>query len=156
MIEFTLVGVPMICTITSIIMTAIAMWQFESLAFGTQITARYIVMHGRTCTQDGNSCTVTVSDIAAYFARQTIALDPSQTNLTLKSATATRNCSPLNSCTGDTTQFPSAVDNGVNFDVTVKATYGVTNPLAMFWPGTTGVGSGNFNLMATSRQRIVF
>jgi len=156
LIEFTLVGIPLIFMMMSILMTAIGMWQFESLAYGAQSTARFIAMHGRTCTQDGNSCIVTVSDVAAYFSGQTIALDPAKANITLKSASTTTSCRPIASCIGNSAQFPSAADNGVNFDVTVTASYGVVNPLAMFWPGTTPVGSGTFDLYATSRQRITF
>jgi len=156
LIEFTLVGIPLIFMMTSIMMIALAMWQFETLAYGTQTTARFVVMHGRTCTQDGNSCTVTLNDIATYFSGQTIALDPNKTKLTLKSVSGTTTCEPLISCNGNTTVFPSAADNGINFDVTVTATYGVVNPLALFWRGTAGAGPGTLNLFATSRQRIMF
>jgi hypothetical protein len=135
---------------------ALDMWQFDNLAFGAQTTARYITMHGRSCVQDGSSCIVTVGDIASYFTAHTIALDPSKTNLTLKSASATTDCHPVNVCNGNANQFPNSTDNGVNFDVTVTAYYAVANPISMFWPGASTVGASTFNLFATSRQRIVF
>jgi hypothetical protein len=106
--------------------------------------------------QDSSTCTVTVGDIASYFAAHAIALDPSKTNLTLKSATATTNCNPLNSCSGNAVQFPSSTDNGINFDVTLTASYSVTNPVAMFWPTGSAAAPSTFNLFAMSRQRILY
>lgn len=113
-------------------------------------------MHGRSCTQNGNTCTVTVGDIAAYFEGQALALDSSKLNLKLQSLSETINCNPLNSCNSNTTVFPNSADNGVKFDIVMTATYPVTNPIAMFWPGVGSVMPSTFNLFATSRQMIVF
>jgi hypothetical protein len=155
LLEFSLVGVPVILMACAATTMALSMWQFHTLEFGTQITTRYIAMHGRSCVQDSTTCTVTVGDIASYFAAHAIGLDPSKTNLTLKSANVTTNCNPLNSCNGNTAQFPSATDNGINFDITLTASYLVTNPVAMLSPSGSAVPSA-FNLFATSRQRILY
>jgi hypothetical protein len=137
-------------------MVALSMWQFEALEYGSQSTARYVAMRGRLCAQNGTSCTVTVDDVVKFFVAQTAALDPSQTRVTLTSAAAATVCNPLNSCRGNSAQFPDSAHNGINFDVTVAATYPVLNPLGVFWPGTSGLGAATFNLYAQSRQRIVF
>lgn len=156
LIEFTLVGIPLIFIITSAMMVALAMWQFENLEYGSQSTARFVAMHGRLCAQNGTSCTTTVDDVAKFFATQTMALDPSKTQLTLTAATAATVCNPLNTCNGNLAQFPDSAHNGINFDVTVAATYPVVNPLGIFWPGNSGLGAATINLYGQSRQRIVF
>lgn len=156
LLEFTLVGIPVIFISISVVSASLNMWQFHNLAYGTQMTARYVAMHGRTCTQNGNSCTVTVGDIASYFQGQSLALDSSKLNVKLQSVSQTINCNPLNTCSSSATMFPNATDNGVKFDIVVTATYPITNPMAMFWPGAGTVSAGTFNLFATSRQMIVF
>jgi Flp pilus assembly protein TadG len=156
LIEFALLGIPVIFVFTSVMTVALDMWQYASLAYSTETTARYIVMHGRTCSQNGNSCTLTVGNIASFFDAQGVSLDPAAVNMTLKSAISTTTCNPLTSCSGNATQFPNSTENGLNFDVTVTATYAVSSPIAMFWPGASAVGAGNFTLMAKSRQRIIF
>ncbi len=156
LLEFTLVGIPLLFISTSVISASLDMWQFHNLAYGTQMTARYVAMHGRTCSQNGNSCTVTVGDIAAYFEGQALALDASKLNVTLQSISETINCNPVDTCNSSTAVFPNSSDNGVKFDIVVTGTYPVTNPIALFWPGAGSVSAATFNLYATSRQMIVF
>ena len=156
LLEFALIGIPLIFMITCVVTVAIDMWQYDNLVYSAQSTARYVAMHGRSCIQDGTSCTLTVADVASYFSSHALALDPRKASVTLQSATSSTVCNPLSSCSSNTSQFPQAVDNGINFDVTVKVTYPVTNPIAMFWPGGGVVGSSAFNLLGMSRQRIVF
>jgi len=156
LLEFTLVGIPLIFISTSVMSAGLDMWQFHNLAYGTQMTARYAAMHGRTCAQNGNTCTVTVGNIATYFEGQALALDASRLNLQLQSFSETIHCNPVNTCDSSTTMFPNASDNGVKFDIVVTATYPMTNPIALFWPGAGSVTPATFNLFATSRQMIVF
>jgi hypothetical protein len=156
LLEFTLVGIPMIFISTSIMSASLDMWQFHNLAYGTQMTARYAAMHGRSCTQNGNTCTVTVGDLATYFQGQALALDASRLSVQLHSLSETINCDPLDTCSSNATVFPNPADNGVKFDIVVTATYPVTNPIALFWPGVGSVTPATFNLFATSRQMIVF
>ena len=156
LLEFTLVGIPMLFISMSVMSASLDMWQFHNLAYGTQMTARYIAMHGRSCTQNGNSCTVTVGNIASYFQGQALALDASKVEVKLQSLGETIDCNPLNTCSSNTAMFPNSADNGVKFDIIVTAVYPVTNPIALFWPGAGSVNPATFNLFATSRQMIVF
>jgi hypothetical protein len=156
LVEFTIVGIPVIFLITSVITVSVDMWQFDNLAYGAQTTARYVAMHGRSCIQDGTTCALTVADVVSYLSSRALALDPGKARVTLTSATSSTVCNPLSTCSSNSAQFPIASDNGVNFDVTVTVTYPITNPITMFWPGASSVGSQTFNLYAMSRQRIVF
>lgn len=152
LIEFSLLGIPIILTSIAIVFVSIAMWQFHCLSYASESTATYASVHGATCTQNGNSCAITIGNMAAYFATQAIALSQSQVTVNFKDGSGTTTCNPLNSCTSNSQQFPAASYNSVGTDVTVTASYTLTNPLILLWPAaarTCTVG-------ATSRQRILF
>jgi len=154
-LEFALVGVPLILFATGVIVLGLDMWEYYTLAYGTQSTARYVAMHGRSCIQGDSSCLLSVGAVATFFSGRAMALDPTKTSLVLTSATSTISCYPVTSCTSNTTQFPSSTDNGVNFDVTVSAYYTMTNPVALIVPFAP-FGPLSFHVYATSRQRIVY
>ena len=156
MIEFTIIGLPLIFLTISIIECALAMWQYHTLEYCVTTTARYVITHGRTCSQNGNNCTVTLGDVASLMKNQAIALDATKLDVALYTQSGTTTCYPLSTCLSNTSQFPSAVDNGVNLDVKIVASYPVANPFPFFWPGSSATSGRTFRLGATSRQRIVF
>jgi len=156
LVEFTLVGVPILFLSTAVFEASLAMWQYYTMQHAIETADRYVATHGRGCTQNGNTCSLTVGNVASMIAYQAIAVDPTKMNVSLISATATTTCNPLNTCFSSTTQFPSSTDNGVNQDVTITATVSITNPLAMFWPGSGSVSAGTFTLGGKTRQRIQF
>ena len=156
LIEFTLIGIPVIFVTAGIVNASIAMWQFSNMAYAIQVTDSYVVLHGRGCTQNGNSCSLTVGGVASMIAAQGPSLDSSKLKIALTTHGATLVCEPLNTCFSNTTQFPSATDNAVNFDVKIVATYPFTSPVAMFWPGSGSVSTGTVTLGATTRQTIQF
>ena len=152
-IEFAFVGVPMILVTISVVSIALEMWQYSSLSYATESTARYISMHGASCRQNGNTCGITVGDVATYFAGQAIGMGASQLTLTLTDGSGSTNCAPpYTSCETSSSAFPALTANNVGSDITVKATIPVTNPISMFWARDTS----SYNLGATSTQRIAF
>ena len=155
LIEFTLLGVPLLFITISIVAVSIDMWEFHNLAYSVEQTARYVTVHGATCTQNTNSCTITVGNVATYFKTQALALDPTQVIVTITDGSGTTTCNPVNSCTGSATQFPNPANNSVGSDVTIKATYILKNPVVLFWPPDIDSPS-DFTVGATSRQRIIF
>jgi Flp pilus assembly protein TadG len=156
LIEFTLVGIPVIFVTASIVNASIAMWQFSNMAYAIQVTDSYVVLHGRGCTEHGNTCSLTVGTVASMIATQAPSLDTSKLKVTLQTNSASVVCEPLSNCLSNTTQFPSSTDNAVNFDVKIVATYPFTSPVAMFWPGAGSEGSSTIRLGATTRQTIQF
>lgn len=156
LLEFTLVGIPVLFLTASVVNTSIAMWQFHTMEYALQVTDRYVALHGRSCSQNGNNCTMTVGGVATMIKTQAPSLDPSKLKVTLTTQSASVVCEPLNSCLTNSAQFPSTADNGVNFDVTLSGTYKVFIPVLMFWPGSQGVPSANYTLGATTRQTIQF
>ena len=155
LIEFTLLGIPLMFITISIVSVSIDMWEFHNLSYAVQATARYVTMHGETCTKNGNSCTINVGNVATYFKGQALALDPTQVIVKLTDSSGTTTCNPVNNCTSSATQFPASGGNSVGSDVTVKATYVLRNPIALFWPPNEDSPSV-FTVGATSRQRVLF
>lgn len=156
LIEFIFLGIPVIFITLSIIEASLAMWQFHSLAYTVDTATRYAVVHGRGCTQNGNACSITVGKVATVLSSQAPALETSKLSVTLYTHSTTTTCAPITTCLSDATQFPSAIDNGLNLDIKIVATYPILNPFPMFWPGTAGTPGSAFTLSATSRQRILF
>lgn len=156
MIEFTMVGIPVIFLTASIIEMSIEAWKFESMMYAIQVAARYACQHGRTCTKNSNSCTIEVENVADLISAQAPSLDPSQLNVTLTTHSASVTCDPLNTCFTNTAQFPSSTDNGVGLPITITATYPMHNPIPMFWFGSAGVSGSSWTLGATTLQSIVY
>jgi Flp pilus assembly protein TadG len=152
-IEFSLLGIPIILITITIVLVSIGMWQFHCLAYASETTATYASVHGATCAKNGNACTITIGNMATYFASQAIALPQNQVVVSFKDGSGTTTCNPLNTCTSSAAPFPSASYNSVGTDVTVKATYTLKNPIGMFWASTP---AQDFTVGATSRQRILF
>lgn len=156
MIEFVIVGLPVVFLTLSIIEASLAMWNYHTMSYAVELAARYASLHGRGCTQNGNNCAITVGNVATTIANQALGLDPSKLDVTLRTYSTTTTCNPLNTCLSNSTQFPSATDNGVNLDVTISATYPISSPMPFFWFGSAPSTIGNMTLGASSRQRIVF
>lgn len=156
LVEFSLLGIPAIFVFLSVAMSAIDMWQFYTLAYAVDMTSRYVGMHGATCSQNSNTCTITVANIVAAFETYSPALSTSGVNLTLTDGSGATSCNPITTCASTSTQFPSASYNSVGSNITVKATFKVKNPIAMLWPGAGFDPPAEWVLGATSTQRIVF
>jgi Flp pilus assembly protein TadG len=156
-IEFVMVVVPTIFLTTSVFEMSLASWQFHSMAYAIEVADRYACSHGRTCSKGGNACTIRVQDVANMILAQAPALSSSKLNVTLTTHAATVTCNPLSFCTSNTNQFPSSTDNGVGNDITISATYPVTNPIPMMWFGSTAnSGGGTWILGATTKGNIVY
>ncbi len=153
LIEFTLVGIPVIFLTISVLSISIDMWEFHELPQAVEMTARYAATHGQGC---AGACGVTVANLVTYFEGQNISLLPSLVNVTFTDGSGSIQCSPLTDCASNATAFPAASYSAPGRDVTVYATYTLKNPIAMFWPSNAQGVWQAFNVGATSRQRILF
>jgi Flp pilus assembly protein TadG len=158
LIEFTLVGIPAIIICTSVMTSAIDMWQLYTLSYAVDQTARYAALHGSTCSAGSNSCTITRADVATYLQNQAIALDPASTTMVLNDGSGAVTCNPVGSCPSSSSRFPSTGHNSPTTPdtVTIQATYQLINPLFMFWPGAGSVTATRFTVGATSTQQVIF
>lgn len=155
LVEFSLMGIPIIFITISIVSISLDMWAFFTLAYSTEATARYASVHGATCTLNTNTCTIRISDVTAFFESHSQALDPGKVTVKLIDGSGTTTCNPVTSCDSSTAQFPNSSYNAIGSDLKITATYSLDSPIAMFWPASSEASS-SYRVGATSRQRIIF
>ncbi len=168
MLDFTLVGIPLIFILISIFEVSRGMWVYHTLAHAATDTARYAAVHGQYCV-DGSltnivKCPVPIATLAAYFRDAGVGLLPDQVQVTFTTGSRTVTCNPLQSCDTKTDCFPAAADcvsqdpdSFSGSPVTVTAVYPFASAISMFWPGGgKGIVFGTFNLPASATENILF
>lgn len=172
-IEFTLVGIPLVFVLISIFEIARGMWVYHTLAHAVREGVRFAVTHGNNCLVPPNSCTVQVRDIAIRIRDAGVGLVPTELqNVEFVSLSRTVTCSTLQDCLGSsataTTYWPTAAPanppnppdaGGIRGgELEIRARFPFQSALAMFWPGAPGSGVtfGTFLLGAQSRERIQY
>lgn len=156
LIEFTLIGIPMIFVLVSIFEVARLGWTFHTLSSAVSSTARFAMVHGKNCGKAPNACAITVADVARRMRTMGVGLVPAETDLTLVSAAGTITCR-LDKCLGDNTTWPPPGGNEPGWEIEVGATYSIRSMVAMFWPGAGSVAPfGLVRLPANAREVIQF
>jgi hypothetical protein len=166
LIEFTLVGIPMIFVLISIFEMSRGMWIYHTLAHALKEGTRYASVHGQSCYNGTAPCPITIADVANRVKDSGVGLIPDELNITISSmactgCTAVQSvaCNPLSSCFLNTTQFPSdkaGNEPGLS-EVAITGTYPFRSAIAMFWPGAHGgIQFPAFNLPASARERVHF
>jgi hypothetical protein len=157
LVEFTLVGIPLIFMLLSTAEMARVMWTYQMLAYSVKAGARYASVHGQGCTTGNNTCSVKVSDVAHEIALRGVGLVPSSFSVTLQSATAAPvTCAPLSSCFTNPALWPGVGDNVPGLPLSIAATYRISTPMALFWPGAGRNSIGAFTLGVWTKQSIHF
>jgi len=157
LLEFTLTGIPLIFLSLSVVECSIAMLEYDSMTNAVTVAARYAANHGATCSQNGNSCTVRIEDVAKLIANTSWIISTATMSVTFTDASGSTTCE-LSVCQTNTAQFPSSTSgaNAVNNAITISVTHKVTNPLPMFWPPNADVDDTGYTLGASSVQVIQF
>jgi len=157
MVEFTLVGIPMIFILISVFEMARGMWVYHTLAYAVKEGTRYAIVHGENCTIDPNDCEITVADVVERVRQAGTGLIPDELNLTLRSVAGDVVCNPITACLGDTSIWPPGGGaNSVGQQLSIIGTYPFRSALAMFWPGSRPVAFGVVNFPASSTEEIQF
>lgn len=159
MIEFSLAGIPMIFVIISAVQMALGMWQYETLAYAIKSGAQAVVSKGQGCTTNGNTCGITVGTLASTISSSAIGISSSDLNITLTTASgAATTCNPIKSCFSNSTAWPPSTnnDNQPGQTITVKGSFLLNSPLAVFYPGSKPVSFSAATLSATASQQLMF
>lgn len=157
LIEFTLVGIPLILLIITTIEMCLIMWSYHTLAFAVHEGVRYAATKGQGCTYTGNTCSVSVGTIAQQIASAGTGLAPGQLNVTFTSSSGSISCNPLNSCYSNATIWPPSGANTAGSLISIGGTYPVNSPLMfLYMPFTRSLKIQSFTLPATSQQIILF
>ncbi len=180
MIEFTLVGIPLIFILISVFELARGMWQYHTAAHAFREGTRFAIVHGNDCNIYPSNCAVTIRDISARIRDAALGLLPTDLeNVTFdaysgsnSTAIATRHfvCPTLADClqggsAGDTTYWPAGapgtpeVAGGYRHinRIEISGEFPFRSAIAMFWPGAGRPSSfGVFRFPASSKEAVQF
>jgi Flp pilus assembly protein TadG len=164
LLEFTLVGIPLLFVLISTVEVARGMWTYATLAHAVRQAARFTAVKGQNCATSPNSCAVTIARISQEIQQAGIGLDPASfTNVTFTAYAGRTITHPtLQASLADTTSWPTTpgssdpgAASGADLEISVK--YSFRSALSMFWPGAgRSSGAGMFYFPASSRESIHF
>lgn len=164
LIEFTLVGIPLIFILISTFEISRGMWHYHTLAYAVRDAARYAAVHGYNCGASPHACQIRVSDLARKVESAGVGLLPDNLTVTIQSSTRTIGPATLTALKANSECFPTASDCSGTVEaggmagqpVTITAIYPFQSAIAMFAPGNRPIVFGTFNLPASARERIAF
>lgn len=156
LVEFTLVSIPLIFLLVSIVELARGMWIYATLAHAVKEGTRFAVVHGQGCAQASSSCPVTLGAVATLVQQNAVGLSPTQLNVTLAAGSSTQNCAPVSSCLSSASAWPASPNNSIGLPVKISGTYSFQSGLSMFWPGSNPVQFKAVTLGAESQEEILF
>jgi len=165
MLEFTLVGIPMIFVLISVFEMARGMWVYHTLAYAIKEGVRYAIVHGQNCGVAPNSCAITVGQLASRIKDAGVGLMPQELVVGLyygdvnKGDPVSVTCNPLASCLGNGNPWPDPANPMAQVGqlISIRGVYPFRSALSMFWPGRYGpVKFGTVNFGATSTEEIQF
>ena len=153
-------GIPMIFLLFTTLQVSIAAWNYFTIDHAVNVAARYAALHGATCSANGNTCTVTLGNVATQLANAATGVPSGKIKATFTTDSGTETtCNPLSSCLSNSSPWPPSAnnDNEVGANVTVKAQFTANMALAMFWfRGGMVNDAGAFTFPATSTQQIMY
>lgn len=162
MLEFTLVGIPIIFVLISIFEIARGMWIYHTLAHAAREGTRLAIVHGVNCGTAPNACQITVGQIAVRIRDLGVGLDPALLTVTLENKAGNNVMNSVGPATLSTllannTVWPPSPGNAVGNDVVVTVVFPFQSAISMLWPGAgQPFQFATFNLPAMSRDRITF
>jgi hypothetical protein len=157
MLEFVLVGIPMIFIIISVVEIARGMWTYHTMAYAVREGARYASMHGKGCASP-NTCQTTIGGITSVIKSAGVGLDPGSVVVTFTPATGSASSDTMTNQLTSTTTWPPSGANTPGQNVKISLKYPFRTFLAVFWVGAGPPlnDSGVFYLPATSTEKIQF
>jgi hypothetical protein len=164
--EFVMVGIPIVFVLLSTFEIARGMWIYQTLGYSIKRGVRYSIVHGFNCGQPGNSCRVTIAQIAGVIQNASLGLDTRRMSLTFTPNTGsaiTCTLSPMppasdGDCLSNATVWPPDNASSPGMTVSISGTYPFNSMISMFWPGARG-GATQFssvNLGASSNDLMQF
>jgi len=170
-VEFTLVGIPLIFVLISIFEISRGMWLYETAAHAVREGARYAAVHGNTCNPP-NACAINIGTlnttggtsflgIAQAIQNAGVGLDPDLLTVTISAGTGPTPLviagpSTLTTLLGSAVTFSNLSGAGPGEDIVITGSYEFRSALAMFWPGGGRTSFAVVHLASTSRERIEF
>ncbi len=159
LVEFTLVGIPLIFGLISIFELARGMWQYHTLAYAVKAGARYAIVHGQDCTILPNDCAVSISQVAGIIRDNGIGLPASAVTVSFTDSNGGVTTCTLSDCIANNTtgHWPPDGANAPGRILKISGKFPFRSAIAMFWPGAgRATAAGTYVLTATARESIQF
>jgi len=162
LVEFALVGIPLIFAWISTVQLALGMWQYHSLQYAVKAAGSFQTHRGANWVQQGNAA-AQIKDAAQVLADNVPGVAPSKITVvfkainTLTSASQTVTCT-LNNCLTNTTAWPPTNYNSPGFDVEISASFLFNSGISMVapGPGPSSVSFGSYQFPGYTKQFILF
>ncbi|MFB3829048.1 MAG: TadE family protein [Bryobacteraceae bacterium] len=156
LLEFTLVGIPMMFVLISTFEVSRLAWNYHTLTAAVAEATRYAIVHGKNCGRAPNNCTITVGDVARRLHAKGVGLAPQDMTVTLVSNAGSITCR-LDQCLGNGNMWPPATANEPGMEIRISASHDILSMIAMNWPGGGSVKPfGLLQLRASSREAIQY
>ena len=160
MLEFTLVGIPLIFILITTFEMSRGMWSYQTLAYAVKSGTRYSIVHGKDCSIAQNSCTVTISQIAGIIQSAGVGLPANSVTLTFTDANGNATSCVMSDCIANYTSstWPPSMANAPGQDLRISGVLPFYSAMAMFWPGAgrpMGMMPGVW-LSADSRETVQY
>lgn len=166
LIEFTLVGIPLIFVLISIFEISRGMWIYTTLDHAVKEGVRYAIVHGQNCGTNGNSCQVNLgpstnkcdnsnSTIAEVIRCAGVGLDPTKTKVTFISSGSTLGPYSLNGAIPSST-WPPPNGNQIGQPIEIDITTPFVSAIAMLWPGGKPVSFAAGTFGASSSDQVQY
>jgi hypothetical protein len=160
LLEFTLVGIPLIFILIGTFEMSRGMWSYHTLAFAVKSAARYAAVHGQTCSKAPNACTVTISQISSRLRWSGPGLPDESVTLKFTDANGSTTTCLLQDCIANfgSSAWPPQSANAPGQDVRISGVVPFSSTMLMFWPGAgRAVGGARVvGLSADSREVIQY
>jgi hypothetical protein len=156
-LEFVLVGIPIIFILISLFEAARGMWTYTTLSYSVREATRYASVHGSGCGSP-QSCPVKVKDIVTLIQSSGVGLDPATTIATFTPATGSAISGTLSTLSTNATIFPPSTANSPGQNLKITLVYPFRTILAIFWAGDGHAlnDSQVFHLGASSTEPIQY
>src|SRR5260370_8018949 len=105
MLEFVLVGIPVIFVLISLFEIARGMWTYHTMAYAVREGVRYATVHGKGCASP-NTCQVTIGQITTVIQTAGVGLPASTTTVTFTPASGSASSDPMTNHLTSTPTFP--------------------------------------------------
>src|SRR5687767_1539607 len=150
MVEFALIGIPLMFTLLITFELSRAMWAYHTVAYAVKEGVRFAAVHGNDCALVPNNCLVTRAQIAARINNAALGLIRDDLQIAFGAAGT---FGAINSYAADTARFPTA-GAGVRFlPVEIRAAYTFHSPLGRL---LTAGGPGTYVFPANSRELVQY
>ena len=163
LVEFTLVGIPLVFMLLAIFEVSRAMWVYTTMAHTLRDSLRYAIVHGNDCGVFPNGCRTQVRDVVGRIKTQGLGLlDADFRDIKLISISPTEpiiTCATVSACTtngGDSIKFwpPADAGGGKESDIEITGQYRFQSAIIFFWPGSRSWRFGEQWFTASSKESI--